>query len=135
MKIGYSATFNMPNTSQPFEKHWVEEDELLHGLNLFDITDEQIEQLTKNIRRIQYAIKKQVKDFAYESNAAAGKQKQAEIPIDENAKAIADILLCTDFEELKTFQALTGNSKAVKAAFNQKLKQFQNSVSNGLEQY
>ena len=123
MKIGYSATFNYPNSLMPFEKHWVEEDELLHGLNLLDITDEQMEQLTKNIRRIQYAIKRQVIDFQHESNKHFEKEIQTKEP--DTPKRTQEQLYieaiegCNSVKFLKIYEAHTKHP-IVKAAYDKK---------------
>lgn len=130
MKIGYSATFNYPNSLMPFEKHWVEEDELLHGLNLLDITDEQMEQLTKNIRRIQYAIKRQVIDFQHESNKHFEKEIQAkepDTPQTTEAKIIAQIYGCSDLVVLKSFELLSSRYPTVKAAYEQQFEKLSKS--------
>ncbi len=143
MKIGYSATFNFPNSVQPFEKHWVEDDELTHGLNLFEeITDEQLAQLTKNIRRIQYVIRSQVKDFAHEVNGLNKKEAQKEVVVNEElkmsqeAKIIAQIYDITDLTVLGSFALLAakdreknGEKSNIHAAYQQQLNKL-----NGLQQ-
>ena len=82
--------------------------------------------------------KKALKDFVY----ASLKQQQdtvpeesiqvKEVPLDENGVAIAEIMLCKTIEDLETYKLPATQSKAVKAAYNNRLKQLQ---SNGLEQY
>jgi hypothetical protein len=84
--------------------------------------------------------KKILKDFVYESLKKQPEELPEEIiqtksePLDENGIAIAEIMLCKTIEELETYKLPATQSKAVKAAYNQKLKQLQN-LSNGLEQY
>lgn len=126
MKIGYSATFNFPNSVQPFEKHWVEDDELTHGLNLFEeITDEQLAQLTKNIRRIQYVIRSQVKDFAFESNGLAAKQAAGVVLESKPQKSAEELIIeaiesVTGMKFLKLYETHSLKSAAVKEAYDKK---------------
>ncbi len=128
MKIGYSATFNLPNCKQPYEKIWIEENELLHGLNLLDISDEEIKKLTQNIRRIQYAIKKQVIDFHYESNKAAEKSEIQISHTDKISDVISDIYNCSTVKELEEFSLISKNNLVVKQAYTKKLNELENAA-------
>lgn len=76
--------------------------------------------------------KKALKDFVYASLKAQQDTVPEEsiqvkdTPLDEGGRAIADILLCKTLDELKGFELISKQSNAVKAAYNQKLKQLQN---------
>lgn len=86
----------------------------------------------EDVRKCLYALKKEVEEFHYQSLGHDEKvaAEQKEVVLDENGAAIAGILLAKDIPELETYQFRTTQSKAVKAAYNQRLKQLQ----NGLEQ-
>ncbi len=92
---------------------------------------------TEDIRECLYDLKRQVENFYFESTKHDEKvaAETKGVALDENGAAIAGILLAKDIDELKTYQFRTSQSNAVKAAYNQRLKQLQNSISNGLEQY
>jgi hypothetical protein len=126
MKIGYSKTYPIIVNGQ-WEKNWLEDD-LPLNLDLINCTDEEIEKAMLNVRKIQYALKKQVESFHYESNKAAEKKAQENEPavIDGTAMAIAEIMLCKNLEELETYKLPSTQSNAVRAAYNQKLKQLRN---------
>ena len=85
-------------------------------------------------RQVLYAIKKETNEFFYESKGheekVAAEKKGA--TLDEDGKTVAGIMLSKDLAELKTFEALSKKTKAIQAAYNNRLKQLQ---SNGLEQY
>lgn len=73
-------------------------------------------------RQELYKCKKIVNDFYYESNKAAEKQAK-EVVLDEGGKAIAEIMLCTDIEKLKTYDPVASTSKAIRSAYNQKFNE------------
>lgn len=90
-----------------------------------------------DVRNCLYDLKKQIENFYHESTKhdekVASEQKTVpDTPQSTEAKDIADILLCKDLKELKTFETFVNGSKSklIKATYNQKLKQFQ----DGLEQ-
>jgi protease II len=77
MKIGYIETFPLLGKDR-----WQKiplENEVDVNIPL-DATDEEIEVIMKKVRRIQYALQKQVRSFFYESNAAVEK----ELPVIKN---------------------------------------------------
>lgn len=113
MKIGYSKTYPIIGKEQ-WEKIWCEEE---------------FEGTIEDARKHWYSMKKEVENFHYESNKAAEKEIKVS-PETEEGKTIAEILLCNDLPALETYKYPSTQSKAVKAAYNQRLKQLQ----NGLEQ-
>lgn len=115
MKIGYSKTFPIIGKDQ-WEKIWIESDTECST--------------PEEVKKELYSLKNQVQSFHYES-LNSEKKKEQEIVIDEDGKTIVEILLCRDLAELSTYVLQTARSKAIKAAYNNRLKQLQ----NGLEQY
>lgn len=70
----------------------------------------------EEVRKVQYALKKELKISIFESNKAAEKQAQDEIVLDEDGKIIAEIMLCKDLNKLKQeFELLSGKNKTIKA--------------------
>lgn len=121
MRIGYSKTFPIPATGE-WEKIWAEEE---------------FEGTLEDAKKRWYAIKKEVQNFHYESKGHDEKiavQNKGAV-LDENGVAIAEIMLCKSIEELETYKLPATQSKAVKAAYNNRLKQLQKPTSNGMEQY
>lgn len=127
MKIGYSKTF--PLRLGEYEKSWIEEDELLHGLNLFDITDEDIEKLMANVRKIQYAIRKQVIDFHYESNKAAEKEQliaaQSAKPKTRSEEMVEAIESVKELKVLDIYKPLAKKYPEIQDAYDKKMKELQ----------
>jgi len=109
-KIGYSKTYQIGLAN--FEKLWLEA----------EVSE------TDDVRQCQYALKKQVESFHYESNKAAEKQQEQkkEEPQSQEAKIIAQIYAASDLKVLETFKLLAKNHKAIEAAYNQKLNELLN---------
>lgn len=110
MKIGYSKTYPLPG-SGCYEKIWLEDE--------IDNCD------MESVRQVQYALKKQVENFHFESNKAAEKQAIQEQTVKEEpqsvkAKIIAQIYGCSTLKVLESFKLLSQNNKAVKAAYEQR---------------
>lgn len=99
MKIGYSKTY--PVTVY-WEKNWLEE-EFPTGLTL-DSTDEEIAEVMKKVRRIQYALKAQVEAFHYEAMAAAEKHTGTKIVDIPYQSEISGEQLSIDEENNKQFE-------------------------------
>ena len=109
-KIGYSKTYQIGLAN--FEKLWLEA----------DVTE------GDDIRQCQYALKKQVESFHFESNKAAEKQAQEakEEPKTQEARIIAQIYGATDLKVLESFSLLAKNNKLIEAAYNHRLKELLN---------
>lgn len=109
-KIGYSKTYQIGLAN--FEKLWLEA----------DVTE------GDDIRQCQYALKKQVESFHFESNKAAEKKEQEakEEPKTQEARIIAQIYGATDLKVLESFSLLAKNNKLIEAAYNHRLKELLN---------
>ena len=105
-KIGYSKTYQIGLAN--FEKLWLEA----------DVTE------GDDIRQCQYALKKQVESFHFESNKAAEKQAQEakEEPKTQEARIIAQIYGATDLKVLESFKLLSSKYPTVKAAYEQQFE-------------
>jgi hypothetical protein len=130
MKIGYIETFPLLGKDR-----WQKiplENEVDVNIPL-DATDEEIEEVMKKVRRIQYALKKQVQSFFYESNAAAEKQMGTQvvdavekITITQVADLIKEINFCKDAATLeKTYKIIAKTDPDLQDAYDKKLKSFQ----------
>lgn len=97
MKIGYVETFPLLGSGR-WEKIPLETET---DVNIqLDSTDEEIEEIMKKVRRIQYAFKKQVQSFFYESNAAAEKQMGTRVT-DVTDNPVIDEQINSDLEHCK----------------------------------
>lgn len=119
MKIGYSKTFPVIGKDQ-WEKNWLEDDVILN-IDYLNLTDADIEKAMLNIRKVQYALKKQVNDFFYESNKAAEKQakEDSDTPKSQEDKIIAQIKGITDIKVLEGFLLLARKYPNVQLAYNE----------------
>ena len=109
--IGYSHTYPMGVSGQ-FQKIWYE-----------------VELEPGDYPRTElYKCKKIVNDFFYESNKAAEKQtiQEKEEPQTQEARIIAQIYGASDLKVLASFELLSKNNKAIKAAYDQRFKELQN---------
>lgn len=136
MKIGYSKTYPV---NVFWEKNWLEDD-VPTGITL-DSTDEEIAEIMKKVRRIQYALKKQVESFHYEALAAAEKQmgtqerliigrepvvfyetgKLQEEVIQKKSQEetiIEGINSCTELTVLKSYELLAKKNPSIGAAYS-----------------
>jgi len=120
MKIGYSETFPVIGKDR-WQKNWLE-DEINLNLDLLNCSDEDIAKAMLNVRRIQYALQKQVQSFHYESVKAAEKQltEQKEEPKTQEQRIISQINGASDLKVLASFKLLSNNNKSIKAAYDQR---------------
>lgn len=99
INVGYIETF-------PIGSGWQKiplEAEIEITTDLLNCTDEELDAYMVKVRRLQYAFKKQVQNFFWESNKLAEKEAKKmpdNIP-DEIMKGIADILAAPTLEQLK----------------------------------
>jgi len=109
MKIGYSKTYPLP-ASGCYEKIWLEDE--------IENCDMEV------VRNAQYALKKQVESFHFESNKAAEKQLRVEPenPQTTEAKIIAQIYGASDLKVLESFKLLSSKYPTVKAAYEQQFE-------------
>ena len=104
-KIGYSKTYQIGLAN--FEKLWLEA----------DVTE------GDDIRQCQYALKKQVESFHFESNKAAEKQAIQEQIVKEVNIGITpkDILSCETLKVLQdTYKYLVKNKPKLQEAYDQR---------------
>lgn len=115
MKIGYSKTYPLLS-SGCFEKIWLEDE--------IEFTD------MEAVRQAQYALKKQVENFHYESNKAAEKQAQIQedndTPKSQEDKIIAQIKTMKDLKSLESYKLLSRTYPGIQTAYNEKLKELSN---------
>lgn len=125
MKVGYSKTFPI-YTKEEWEKPWLEV-EISTPENLIDLSDEEINQFMLKVRRIQYALKKQVEGFHFESNKADEKKKEAEkaISFDVKPTTVEDINSCKDLKVLGTYRLIVKSNPELQEAYNKKLNELQ----------
>lgn len=128
MKIGYIETFPLLGKDR-----WQKiplETETIFNIQI-DATDEEIEEAMVKVRRIQYALKKQVQSFFYESNAAAEKQmgtQETEVgvqkaPIKSQEETIIEgINSCTELKVLQSYELIAKKNPQFKEAYDNKLK-------------
>lgn len=121
MKIGYSKTFPVIGKDQ-WEKNWLE-DEVNLNLDYLNLTDADIEKAMANVKRVQYALKKQVETFFYESKAVDAKQSQS---IQEKEPEIKigvtpeDVLSCETLKALDVYKFLVKNKPKLQDAYDQR---------------
>ena len=138
MKIGYSKTY--PVTAY-WEKCWLEDEIEIH-IPLY-ATDEQIADIMKRVRRIQYALKAQVESFHYESTAAAQKQMSTEDAIkyiEENnsfnvntspeQRIINQINEIQELKVLESFALIAKSKPEIQAAYDNKYNEILNRHSS-----
>ena len=120
MKIGYSETFPVIGKDR-WQKNWLE-DEVNLNIDYLNLSDADIEKVILNVRRIQYALQKQVQSFHYESVKAAEKQltEQKEEPKTQEQRIISQINGASDLKVLASFKLLSNNNKSIKAAYDQR---------------
>jgi len=120
MKIGYSETFPVIGKDR-WQKNWLE-DEVNLNIDYLNLSDADIEKVILNVRRIQYALQKQVQSFHYESVKAAEKQltEQKEEPKTQQEKIIDQINGCSDLKVLQSFELISRKYTTVKNAYNTK---------------
>ena len=120
MKIGYSETFPVIGKDR-WQKNWLE-DEVNLNIDYLNLSDADIEKVILNVRRIQYALQKQVQSFHYESVKAAEKQltEQKEEPKTQEQRIISQIYGASDLKVLASFELLSKNNKSIKAAYDQR---------------
>ena len=99
INVGYIETF-------PIGSGWQKiplEAEIEITTDLLNCTDEELDAYMVKVRRLQYAFKKQVQNFFWESNKLAEKEakKMPDNISDEIMKGIADILAAPTLEQLK----------------------------------
>jgi hypothetical protein len=122
MKIGYSETFPLIGKDR-WQKNWLE-DEVQLNLDLVNCTDEDIAKAMLNVRKVQYALQKQVQSFFYESNKAAEKalkevEKETITPTDS---IINDIRSCKSIKVLEAYKLIAKSNKTVQEAYDNHLK-------------
>lgn len=131
MKIGYIETFPVIGLERwrkiPLEVEVKEEIDFLNA------TYEEIEAFMLKVRRVQYALKKQVQSFYYESlnaesKAAAEKEQVKEIQVEpqsQEAKIIADIYTCTELKVIQSYELIAKKYPNIQAAYDQQLKKLE----------
>jgi hypothetical protein len=132
MSIGYIETFPVPGLER-----WRKiplSIEVTPDIDFLTATDEEIEAFMVKVRRIQYALKKQVNSFFFESLGHDQKTsseiiqvKEPETPQSTEAKIIAQIYACSDLKVLESFKLLSGKYPAVKAAYEQQFEKLSKS--------
>lgn len=126
MKVGFSKTFPVYGKEE-WEKNWLEDD-IPMPENLIDLSDEEIEKYMLKIRRIQYALKKQVESFFYESTKAD--QKREEELKTKNIEPIIgvtpeEIYSCKEIEGedgLKSYKAIAKTNQELQKAYDEQFK-------------
>lgn len=117
MKIGYIETFPLIGHDR-WQKIPLEV-EVPYEIDLLNATDEEIEKFMLKVRRVQYALKKQVQSFFFESNKAAEKQVKEEKVIQIGITP-EDIYSCTDLKTLEqSYKFLVKNKPALQEAYDQ----------------
>lgn len=134
LKVGYIETFPVLGGWQKIPL----EAEIESEIDLLNCTDEELDNHMKAVRRVQYAFKKQVQTFFYESNAAAQKQLSSVadnqiVPVVEVKKTPVEgmvdaIMGCSSLKVLETFKKLSENKPEFKVAYDETFKK----LSNGL---
>lgn len=109
-KIGYSKTYQIGLAN--FEKLWLEA----------EVSE------TDDIRQCQYALKKQVESFHYESNKAAEKQYEQKKESGSEQKTLSreqqlveSIKSCTDLKVLKIYETTSKKYPESEIAYQEKL--------------
>lgn len=145
MKIGYIETFPLLGKDR-WQKIPLETET---DVNIpLDATDEEIEEIMVKVRRIQYALRKQVQSFFYESNAAAEKQmgikenyvtpdpygsgqfypvNTTTTPRTSEQEIIQDIGSCKDIKTLDVYRLIAKSNPDIKEAYDKKLLELQKS--------
>ena len=123
MKVGFSKTFPIYGKEE-WEKNWLEDD-IPMPENLIDLSDEEIEKYMLKIRRIQYALKKQVESFFYESTKAD--QKREEELKTKNIEPIIgvtpeEIYSCKEIEVLKAYKLIVKSKPELQKAYDEQFK-------------
>jgi hypothetical protein len=125
MKVGYSKTFPIYGKEE-WEKCWLEED-ISIPKDLLNISDEDIAQYMLQVRRIQYALKKQVESFHYESNKADEKKKEVEAVIQKEEtkpdSIIDSINSCNELKVLESYKFIIKGKPELETAYNNRIKQ------------
>lgn len=138
MKIGYSKTFPLHGKDQ-WEKIWIE-DEAPIDIDFANYNEKEIEDAMLHVRKIQYALKKQVENFHYESKGAEEKQMGTHIIPDRNwntnpytYQEVAGVMnlsleeqiqSCTDKKVLESYRLLVKNNPKLEKIYLEKLKEF-----------
>ena len=123
MKVGFSKTFPIYGKEE-WEKNWLEDD-IPMPENLIDLSDEEIEKYMLKIRCIQYALKKQVESFFYQSTKAD--QKREEELKTKNIEPVIgltteEIYSCTTVEVLKAYKLIVKSKPELQKAYDEQLK-------------
>lgn len=140
MKVGYSKTYPV-SSNGTWEKIWLEDESIMMNPDLSTCTDEELEGVIKNVRKIQYALKKQVESFHYESVAAAEKQMGTRVssPVDEirenwqssdiqkpvksqEETIIEGIYSCQEIKVLESYSLIAKNNPKIQEAYDLKLQ-------------
>ena len=122
MKVGYSKTFPIYGKEE-WEKNWLECDVSMPG-DLINLSDEDIAKYMLNVRRVQYALKKQVEGFHYESNKAEEKKAKGVKAEKQEVKpvTIEDINSCKDLTVLVSYRLIVKSNPDLQKAYDEQYK-------------
>ncbi len=125
--VGYWETFPLLG-----QERWQKiplETEIELGIDLSTATDEEIEQAMLKIRKVQYALRKQVQSFFFEANKAADKQAAEVNDIKVGKGTIEEqIEACTEIPPpgLKSLELIASMNPKLKAVYDKKFLELSN---------
>jgi hypothetical protein len=121
MKVGFSKTFpHLVNGT--WEKNWLEED-LTTQLDWINLSDEDISKVIANVRKLQYALKKQVESFHFESNKADEKKAEKITEETKPGNIVDAINSCKELKVLEGYRLIVKGKPEFEKVYNNRLKE------------